>query len=208
MIEPAPPAPAVTMFIELAEFLRCPEGHEPDPYLVLVRDEMVGRHVVQGSVACPTCRREYPIADGAAEFGGARPVPPTVVELPDAEVIQALLGLGGPGGYVVLVGSAAALATGLAERMGGIHFVGVNPAADLEPAPVLSVLRHPSVLPLKTSMARGVVVGGELGGAWLAESERVLLRGLRLVVLREQVTDAPGVSELAVGKGMWVGEKK
>lgn len=194
------------MFIELAELLHCPEHHDPDPYLVLVRDEMVGRHVTAGCVACPTCHREYPITEGMVRFGSAGP--PLRAAVPDADVLQALLGLGGPGGNVVMVGSAVSLVAGLAERMAGIHFVGVNPPADVEPAPVLSRLVHPSRLPLKPSMARGVVVGAEHCTApWLAEGARVLLKGLRLVALDESIPNVTGLTEMAVGKGMWVGEK-
>jgi uncharacterized protein YbaR (Trm112 family) len=195
------------MFIELAEFLRCPEAHDPDPYLVLVPDGMEGRQVTSGNVACPTCRREYPIVDGVVQFGAADATrdPPA---LPDGGAIQALLGLGGPGGYVVLVGSAAAAAAQLADRMKGIQFVAVNAPAGVETPSVLSRLVHPAMLPLKTSMVRGVVVGdAHCYASWLDEGARVLLRGRRLVALRETVPPTADISPLASGRGMSVGEK-
>lgn len=195
------------MFIELAEHLRCPEGHSPDPYLVLVPDEMVGRSVVRGAVACPTCRRAYAIANAVVVFGERRGRAAPAAAVPDADVVQALLGLGGPGGYVVLVGSAATLALGLAQRMGGVHFVAVNPSEGVEPSPLLTVVHHPAMIPLKT-VARGMVLGAEYGTpSWLSEAARVLLRGRRLVALRERGAERPDVRQLAVGKGMWVGEK-
>lgn len=195
------------MFIELAEFLRCPVGHDPEPYLVLLADEMAGRQVTRGNVACPTCRREYPIVDGVVQFG-AGDTTPDPAALPDVGAIQALLGLGGPGGYVVLLGSAAAAAGGLAARMPGIHFVAINAPATGESLTVRSDLIHPRVIPLRTSMARGVVVGQEHSTErWLAEAARLVLRGLRLIVLTEHVPDIPRISQLAVGRGMWVGEK-
>src|SRR2546422_4129601 len=40
----------------------------------------------------------------------------------DVQTLQALLDLSGPGGYVLLLGSAAQHAVGLAGLMGGIHF--------------------------------------------------------------------------------------
>ena len=72
--------------------------------------------------------------------------------------------------------------------MGGIHFVGVDPPADVEESLVLSLLRAPGMIPLRPSMARGVVVGADRAGAvWFEEAQRVLLRGRRFVVEMEAV---------------------
>lgn len=200
------------MFIELAEFLRCPAGHEREPYCVLMPVEMAGRSVVRGSVGCPVCQREYPIADGVAEFGPGEPTAvagePGGEALPDPQVIEALLGLEGAGGYVVLLGAAAALAPALAQRLAGVHFIGVNPPASLAPSPSASHVRHPTAVPLRSAMARGVVVVRHLARApWLADAARVLLRGRRLVVQAEGV-HIDGVTELATGQGLWVGERR
>src|SRR5256886_7662031 len=91
----------------------------------------------------------------------------------DVQTLQALLDLSGPGGYVVLLGSAARHAVGLAGLMGGIHFVGVNAPPEVEELPVLSLLACDTMVPLRHAMARGVVVGPE-PGAWLAEAARLL----------------------------------
>ncbi len=201
------------MFIELAEFLRCPEGHPDEPYCVVAPDVMVERRVVRGSVGCPVCRREYGIAAGVVDFGAGFGGAPPATEpagggaLPDAAVVQALLGLESTGGYVVLFGSAAHLAMGLAALRPGVHLVGVNAPPEVEPSPAFSLLRHPAVAPLRSAMARGVVMGRETTvPSWLAEGARVLLRGQRLVALREAVA-VPGVATLADGQGLWVGQK-
>jgi hypothetical protein len=92
--------------------------------------------------------------------------------------------------------------------MGGIHFIGLNPPAEVEELPVLSLLVCERKVPLRDAMARGVVVGSESSGiAWLAEARRVLLPGRRLVV--ETETARPeGVTQLATGQGLFVGEKR
>jgi uncharacterized protein YbaR (Trm112 family) len=193
------------LFIELSEFLRCPEPHR-ETFCVVAPDEMVGRMVMRGVVGCPVCRREYPIADGVVRFG---PVPAAAgaAGFPDPDVVRALLGLGGPGGFVVLVGTAVRLAGALAERMGGVHFVGINPPPDVSVSPALSLLGHPDRIPLRAAMARGVMLGTERATPpWIAEGTRVLLDGLRLIVAGAQVT-APGLDQLAVGHGLWVGQK-
>src|ERR1043166_770483 len=155
--------------------VRCPERHE-EAFLVMSTGEMQGRMVRSGLLACPVCGKEYPILRGIVKFsgsgeGGAVPRgategPAPRSQLPvDAETLQALLDLGGPGGYVVLVGSAARHAVGLAGLRSGIHFVGVNAPADVEELPVLSLLDCATGIPLRQTVARAVVVGPDhLGG--------------------------------------------
>lgn len=206
------------MHIELTEMLRCPEEHREE-FLVLSTSEMNGRMVWIGLVGCPVCRRNFEIIDGIVDFTevvtGERqlravrrtPAPASPVIL-DPPSLQALLDLGGPGGYVVLLGSAARLAEGLAGLMGGIHFVGINAPPDVEELPVLSLLQTDRAIPLRQSMARGVVVGAELARTpWVAEGVRVLLRGRRLVIEDEQAAPE-GLRKLVSGQGVWVGEKR
>ena len=171
-------------------------------------DEMAGRMITRGVVGCPTCRREYPIEDGVVWFDAAgRGGQGRTGGGPDPDVVQALLGLGGPGGFVVLVGTAARLAEPLAARMGGIHFVGINAPPDVASSPALSLLVHPGTIPLRSGMARGVMLGAEHAAPpWIAEATRVLLDGLRLVVVADTVA-AADFEVLAAGRGLWVGQK-
>jgi uncharacterized protein YbaR (Trm112 family) len=206
------------MHIELTEMLRCPEEHREE-FLVLSTSEMNGRMVWIGLVGCPVCHRNFEIIDGVVDFSevaaGERqaravrrtPAPDSPVVL-DPQSLQALLELTGPGGYIVLLGSAARLAEGLAGLMGGVHFVGINAPPDVEELPVLTLLQTDRVIPLRQAMARGVVVGAELARTpWVAEGVRVLLRGRRLVIEDEQAAPA-GLKKLASGQGVWVGEKQ
>jgi hypothetical protein len=110
---------------------------------------------------------------------------------------------------VVLAGSAARHAESLASLMGGIHFIGINAPADIEELPILSLLQTDQVIPLRGAMARGAVVGAELARThWVGEAARVLLHGRRLLVESEQPKLPESVKQLAVGQGLWVGEKK
>jgi uncharacterized protein YbaR (Trm112 family) len=206
------------MHIELTEMLRCPEEHR-DEFLVLSTSEMNGRMVWRGIVGCPVCEREYVIFDGIVDFTQVlagtdpkpvrrTPAPPALTDI-DPQSLQALLDLSGPGGYVILLGSASRHAVGLAALMGGIHFVGINAPVDYEELPILSLLQTESRLPLRAAMARGVLVGPELleSPQWLTEAARVLLRGRRLVLETESPNAPSGVTRLAAGKGLWVGEK-
>src|SRR5437016_11719539 len=205
--------------------LRCPEPHEEN-VLVMSTGEMRGRMVRSGILGCPVCHREYPIVTVLVHFSGGEgtplrdkntqslpgvPSPPS--SLPalavDAQTLQALLDLSGPGGYVVLVGSAARHAVGLAGLMGGIHFVGIDAPAEVEELPILSLLACETVIPLRRAMARAVVVGPERASPpWIGEAMRVLLRGRRLVIEDEDASAPAGLKQLAVGQGLWVGERR
>ena len=207
------------MHIDLTEMLRCPEPHD-EAFLVMSTGEMRGRMVRSGLLGCPVCGREYPLVKGVARFsgsgergavrdatGGSDPRSPLPV--PDAETLQALLDLSGPGGYVVLVGDATRHAVGLAGLMGGIHFVGIDAPPDVEELPVLSLLSCDSMIPLRRAMARAVVVGRDHAeAAWLVEGERILLPGRRLVVEREDVTPPAGLTRVASGQGLLVVERR
>lgn len=197
------------MFIELSEVLQCPGGHAPT-YLVVATGIMSGRDIVHGTIGCPTCGREFLIDKSVAAFGPAPDRPAADAALPGADDMLAVLGLGSPGGYVVLLGSAARMAAPLASRVPGVHFATVNAPDDVTPADYLSLLEGATTVPLKASVTRGVVVGSEYADpGWLAESARVVLRGQQLVVLRERLEQEPvGIDLLAVGRGMWVGKKR
>ena len=206
------------MHIELTEMLRCPESHRED-VMVLSTGEMVGRMVRFGILGCPVCRKEYLITNGIVDFAGpgtgeegsGPPRPPSPVPLlaSDPQALQALLELSGPGGFVTLLGDAARHAVGLANVMAGIHFIGINAPPDVQELPVLSLLRTKTVIPLRQSIARGVVVGRDLATSpWLVEAHRILLRGRRFVALHETPELPIGLEKLAVAKGLWVGEKK
>ena len=201
------------MFIELTDHLRCPAAHD-EAFLVLLPGPVIDRSVRSGTLGCLACGREYPIVDGVAVFGSGRVEwserskgKNNAVETIGAEAIAAFLGLTGPGGYVALVGDSARFASGLAAILPGVHFVAVNPPADVAESAAVSLLQAPS-LPLKTGSLRGVVLGSDYGEpGWRHDAARSVLPGLRVV---GQGTP-PGLSEpldlLAAAGGWWVGKR-
>ena len=201
------------MHIELTELLRCPEPHREE-FLVLSTGEVRQRMVRNGILGCPVCRREYPILRGVVDFTGnvqretENPTHVSRFPFPEAPALQALLELSGPGGYVVLAGAAARHAAALGELMAGVHFVGVNAPQDLQELPVLSLLVADENIPLRSNVVRGVVVGADVATSpWLVEAHRVLLRGRRFVVEKEELDLPIGLTKLASENGVWVGEK-
>jgi uncharacterized protein YbaR (Trm112 family) len=191
------------MFIELTDHLRCPADHE-ESYLVLLPERMEERSVREGRLGCPVCGRTYAVTDGVLDLGGeVLDAPPATLLEP--EPLAALVGLSGPGGYLVLVGRPADRWPEVADLTPGVGLVAVNPGHGVVDVPGISVLRSVA-LPLKSRSMRGVVLGSPYGGEprWVAEAARVVLPGLR--VAGEGATPDVAVIELmATAGGVWVG---
>lgn len=192
------------MFIELTDHLRCPNAHE-EAYLVLLPDLVERRDVRRGRLGCPLCQWETTFTDGVVDFGGGRaPVLPSALSV---EGVSAFLGVSGPGGYVALVGTPAALAPGLANVLRGVSLVLVNPPEGTVADPPSSVLRA-ARSPLKAGSMRGMVLGADFASdpPWVADAVGSVLAGLRIVVEGPAV-EVPGLEVLAEADGVWVGRK-
>ncbi len=191
------------MFIELADHLRCPQEHE-ERYLVLLPDRVENRWVRAGQLGCPVCGRTFVLRDGVLDVGGG----PGVVETATAlvpEALAPLAGLGGPGGYMALVGPPGDAWRGVAELVPGVGLVAVNPGLETADEPGISVLRG-GRLPLRSRSMRSAVLGRPYGGdpAWVREAARVVLPGLRVV---GEGDDPPSelIDLMASAAGVWVG---
>ena len=191
------------MFIEIADFLKCPQDHEFQP-CVVIPNELEDRIVVSGMVGCPVCKDEFPIRSGRAVFGEA-----ALVESPganDAATLQALLALMSPGGYVVLVGSAVACWSDLVG-LTDTHVIGINAPTGVNEAEGLSLLDTAGEIPLKSSSVRGVVLpSAQTNDFWLKEATRIVLPGQRVVAAAETVV-AANLEKVVAGHGLWVGKK-
>ena len=87
----------------------------------------------------------------------------------------------------------------------GVGLVAVNPPAEVEDGPGISVLRS-GRLPLKSRSMRGVVLGSPFGGdpGWVGEAARVVLPGLR-VAGEGPVPVRTSLELMAAAGGAWVG---
>src|SRR5688572_11613580 len=102
---------------------------------------MEGRSVRTGTLGCPVSNRIFQLEDGVFDTGAAPAAATGANSLLDADAITALVGLSGPGGYLTLVGAAAALWSEVAKRNPGVTLVAVNPPADVADGGELSVVR-------------------------------------------------------------------
>ena len=194
------------MFIELTDILRCPEPHE-EQFVVLLPDEISERSVRSGRLGCPVCQREYLIERGIADFGGAPTEPPAPIRIEPA-ALAAFLGLGGPGGYVGVVGGDSRFGAQLVEAIPAVHFVLINPPEGSAERPMMSLIRAGSI-PIKSRSLRGVVLLGSFADepSWRREASRVLLPGLR-VAGEGGPPEGTDLEVLASAGGWWVAEKR
>ena len=195
-----------SVFIELTDHLRCPADHD-ESFLVLLPDVMEGRSVRTGKLGCPVCGRTFQLVDGVLDTGNAPAVPADNKSVLDAEGLTALVGLSGPGGYLVLVGPAGALWAEIAALNPGVALVAVNPPPEVPDSVELSVLRG-ARLPIKSGSMRGVVLSRPFGDDphWIREAARVVLPGLRVVGEGEDPS-AELLELLASAEGAWVGTR-
>jgi uncharacterized protein YbaR (Trm112 family) len=195
------------MFIELTDHLRCPADHD-ESFLVLLPDQIDGRSVRTGTLGCPVCGRTYALVDGVLDTHDAPPAEEVQASALTADNLTTLVGLHGPGGYLVLVGPVASAWEEVGELNPGVALVAVNPAAEVADAPGISVLRG-SRLPLKSRSMRGVVLGRPFadGPRWVKEAARVVLPGLR-VVGEGQEPSPEFIDLLASADGVWVGSRR
>ncbi|HET9039031.1 MAG TPA: hypothetical protein VFN40_02610 [Gemmatimonadales bacterium] len=196
------------MFIELTDHLRCPAEHE-EAFLVLLPERLEGRSVRAGTLGCPVCDRRFTLRDGVLDTGGAPPpgagVDPGKLT---PEALAPLVGLNGPGGYLVLVGPPAGGWREVAALVPGVGLVAVNPPPEVVDEEGISVLRG-GTLALKANSMRGVVLGAPFGAnpAWVREAARTVLPGLRVV--GEGPDPAPrDVDLMASAGGVWVGSRR
>ena len=201
------------MFIELVDSLRCLAAHE-ETWLVASVARMDGRHVIDGTLGCPICYRQYAIRDGAAWFpflstANAAPrlsVSPAALDEDEGVRAAALLGLTDPGGIVVLGGSWTAYASAIAAH-GVAHSVTLNVAASESGPQEVSALVVDDALPFGSASLRAIALGEDVATPpLLASAARTLRARGRLVA--PAGSDVPdGVTVLARDETVWVGER-
>jgi uncharacterized protein YbaR (Trm112 family) len=195
------------LFIELTDHLRCPADHE-ERFLVLLPDRMEDRYVKSGQLGCPICSRTFRLVDGVLDTGDAPAPDPASSSSLNADALTALIGLSGPGGYIVLVGVLAGLWQELSAANPGVALVAVNPGADVLDGSGVSVIRSGRI-PLKSRSMRAAVLSRPYAAQmeWVKEASRVVLPGLRIV--GEGGTPPTDLIELmASAPEVWVGTTK
>jgi len=194
--------------LDLVEIFRCPRAHAPASLIAAV-DAAVDGDVTRGVLGCPVCDVRYPIIAGAVVFDerlraaclAAGPAPRAT---PDAALrTAALLDLTGPGGRVLLGGTAVAAADALAALV-DVAIVALDPPGPTPAAPG-GVAVYAGAAPLGPAVLRGAVLDGETAGA--APTVIAALRpGARLLAPVALAMPA-GVRPLARDAEHWLAER-
>lgn len=197
------------MFIELLDALRCVADHPRIPLVIAItkRDD---RFVLEGTMGCPTCGREYPIRHGVAWFTSetARLENEPLFEPDDEAPVRAAAYLGASdGATVALVGTWAAYATAVAQLV-PLRAYAVNPSVALQESERVGVLHSGGRLPFGEGTLSGVAIGDP---AWsdsdVAMAVSALLSGGRMAApVTARVPD--DIIEIARDAHTWVGEKR
>lgn len=192
------------MHLLLTDRLSCPRCG-PEFGLILLADHMDDRRVVDGTLGCPNCRDAFPVRGG---FGDLRAPPraglppgragePREADTGDVLRLAALLGVAEGPGTLLLAGSVARLAGGLADQVPGVEVVALDgDMARWPEAPRVSRMVARPGIPFFSRTLRGVAVDGALGPRWVAEAARVAARLARVVV-----EEAPEGAEAVLREG-------
>jgi hypothetical protein len=201
------------MFIELVDSLRCLEAHD-ETWLVAAASRMEGRHLIEGVLGCPVCRREYAVRDGTGWFSTRQPddavqgLTTLVADSDPAHLARtaALLDLSQPGGIVALGGSWAAHADAVAE-LGVAHVVVLNTRASESSVQEVSSIVVDDRLPFGTTALRGVAVDRGQASPGLLSSAASSLRSRGRLVAPSDAAVPGGVEVLARDDRVWVAER-
>ena len=201
------------MFIELVDSLRCLEPHD-ETWLVAAASRMAGRHLVEGVLGCPVCRREYAVRDGTAWFSARQPdaadrsLTTIAADSDPAHLTRtaALLDLSQPGGIVVLGGSWTAYADAVAE-LGVAHVVVLDTKASESSVQEVSSIVVDDRLPFGFAALRGVAIDGRGASAAVLASAASSLRSRGRLVAPSDAAVPDGAEVLARYDRVWVAER-
>lgn len=175
------------MFIELLDLLRCPRPHD-DTWLVASFQKVNNRFVESGTLGCPICAAQYPIADGVADFTAGIASPSCDDQRAGASHVReelatragAFLDATEPGATIVLGGVWAYAAPALAE-MSQVRVIALNPPRDLSEAASVGLVRVAAEIPLAAESCRGAAVDAWFNARIVAAAVRVVRQGGRVV---------------------------
>jgi uncharacterized protein YbaR (Trm112 family) len=197
------------VFIELLDFLRCPNPHE-ESWLVLAAQRTDNRSIIQGVLGCPVCQAEFPILGGTVHFH-ERPTAPRPAGVPDEQQalrLAATLDLTSPSGYVVLLGSLGDHAA-ILHAITDVELIVVNPSEGIEMGRGLSGLSIGPTwasLPLASASARAIALDDDVTAEQLSSAATAVNAGGRILA-PVSLTVPEGVSELARDNRHWVAER-
>jgi len=200
------------VFIELIDLLRCIRAHD-ETWLVASFNTVNHRFVEEAKLGCPSCKAEYWIRGGVADFSGEVILPECEDERRAASHRReelatragAYLEATEPGVTVVLGGLWAYAAQELSE-MAEIKVIAINAPAEVGESETVGLLSVGSEIPLAAGSVLGVAVDAWFPASIVESAVRVVRPGGRVV--GPAAIKAPSdLSILAHDDKYWVAQK-
>ena len=196
------------MFIEHIDQLRCTTGHE-ESWLIASITKRDNRFVLEGTLGCHICHRQYPIINGVAYFGTTpadQPKRAAQGANPDDVMRIAAFLNAGERARLVLCGVWGSLAQPLSEMIPVMVSV-LAPEGIVEESAQIAHVESSEGIPLARASVDGVALDQPTATPQnILSALRVLKSGGRLVA-PISVTLPEGVVELARDDTFWVAEK-
>jgi uncharacterized protein YbaR (Trm112 family) len=146
------------MFIEHLDQLRCTSDHE-DSWLIASFQRREERYVLDATLGCHVCHREYPIVNGVAYFGVRPPVAQHLVATADPDSafrVAAFLNVR-EGATIVLGGAWGSVAHDVGALM-PLRVFALNPASEIGDSEQVSTIRSSEGIPLTPGSVHGVAL--------------------------------------------------
>ena len=192
------------MFVELIESLRCPRAHA-DSALVAAVSRSEQRYIVEGTLGCPVCGAQFPIANGIARFDDDVALPSA--DTPSAETamrLAAFLELTDARGFVLLAGRWTVHADEV-RRIAETPLVLVNAPKGIR-ADAAAMIEARDAVPLAPSSARSCALDSGMSPSLVTSLVRIVRAAGR--ILGPVALSVPaGVRELVRDDHVWVAEK-
>lgn len=169
------------MHIRLTDYLACPRC-QSELGLILLAERVENQRVLEGQLGCPSCRTQFRISDGIADFGDQGAAEDAVADEGEALALAALLGVTEGPAMLALVGEWRAAPSQLAAVVPEVEVIVLQTsrAQHADDAHV-SRLRAGRRLPLREAAVQGVAVAGA-AFALLSEAARICRLAARVVL--------------------------
>jgi uncharacterized protein YbaR (Trm112 family) len=196
---------------ELIDALRCPAAHA-DSWLVAMATRTVDRDLLEGTLGCPVCRAEYPLAGGVVHF--ATPAPAAPLPAPFAAPggegafrLAALLDLTDARGVALLLGAWGALAPAVQE-ISPARLLLLDPPEGVPLGSGIFAMEAGTAVPLATGSMHAAAIDAAHGAAGQVEGVVRAVRAGGRIVAPASVPVPAGVAEIARDDAVWVGAKE
>ena len=196
------------MFIEFIDQLRCTRDHE-ESWLVAAFLRREDRFILDATLGCHICLRQYAVRDGVAYFGlePANEANEGTRLAPDEDMAMRAAAFLGAAERTTLVlgGSWGAQAHGVATLV-PLRVFAFNPSGKVDDSEQVAVIRSSEGIPLSAGSVDGVALDSATATPEVLRTALTVLRPGGRLVAPALIAVPPEVTVLARDDSYWVGE--